>query len=158
MRRHQVLRGLARFPHAGRSILAAPALRSAAFVISKRLSIIFSSIVGLLDLFGLSSIPLRVYLSPLTLHTCLDSGSKGSLEPCSPLLCLGQQPYVGLFGSVEIILCLKTNLCFFYAGYLCSCPLGLVMGYPSMGGSTGACYGDLASLNASGRGFLFLRA
>jgi hypothetical protein len=36
---------------------------------------IFSSIAGLLDLFGLSSIALRVYLSPLTLHTCMDSGS-----------------------------------------------------------------------------------
>jgi hypothetical protein len=35
---------------------------------------------------------------------------RGSLELCSPLLCSGQQPYVGLFGSVEITLCLKTKL------------------------------------------------
>jgi hypothetical protein len=44
-----------------------------------------------------------------SLHTCLDSGSRGSLKLCSPLLCSGQQPYVGLSDSIEIILCLKTK-------------------------------------------------
>ena len=72
---------------------------------------IFSSIAGLLDLFGLSSIPLQVCLSRLTLQTCLDSGSRGSLELCSPSLCSGHQPYVSLFGYVEITLCFKTKIC-----------------------------------------------
>jgi hypothetical protein len=84
-------------------------IQSAASVITRRLSIIFYLIASLLDLFGLSSIAIRVYLGPLTLHTWLDSGSRGSLDLCSPLLCSGQQPYVGLFGSIEITLCLKTK-------------------------------------------------
>ena len=50
---------------------------------------------------------------------------------------LGFQPYVGLFGSAEIILCLTILDLSIFAGYSHGCSLDSVVGFPTTGRSAG---------------------
>jgi hypothetical protein len=152
VRRHQVLCGLARLPHAGLSIQAAPAFTKCCFCHHEEtINHIF------FDCWFARSV--WSFFHP----------ASSTPKPSNVAHMLGQW-LQGLSGTMQSIALLRAptlcwsiwlcrnnivfqnqNLCFFYAGYLCSYPLGSVMGYPSTGGFTGACYGGLASLDVSGR-------
>jgi hypothetical protein len=88
----------------------------------------------------------------ITLHICLDRGLNGYRTFCNLSFYLGQRPYVGQFGWVEISRCLKKT--FAHLCRLCvQLYLDVFLGYPPLSGFARTCYKGFASFDVSGYEF-----